>query len=164
MPYTNPAALIGGQNMAAFLDMLAFSEGTDNGKQQTRNHGYDVIVGGGLMTTYVDHPRQRIYIPRIKDYSTAAGRYQLLGRYFDIYKRQLGLRDFGPAAQDAIAVQQIRERSAVADIQAGRLAAAINKCRNIWASLPGAGYGQHEQQFDALRAQYLLHGGIDNGV
>ena len=31
----------------AFLDMLA-SEGTDNGRQKTRNHGYDVIVGGEL--------------------------------------------------------------------------------------------------------------------
>ena len=30
----------------AFLDMLAWSEGTDNGRQKTRNHGYDVIVGG----------------------------------------------------------------------------------------------------------------------
>ena len=26
----------------AFLDMLAWSEGTDNGRQKTRNHGYDV--------------------------------------------------------------------------------------------------------------------------
>ena len=28
----------------AFLDMLAWSEGTDNGRQKTRNHGYDVIM------------------------------------------------------------------------------------------------------------------------
>ena len=28
----------------AFLDMLAWSEGTDNGRQKTRNHGYDVIA------------------------------------------------------------------------------------------------------------------------
>ena len=28
----------------AFLDMLAWSEGTDNGRRETRNHGYDVIV------------------------------------------------------------------------------------------------------------------------
>ena len=35
----------------AFLDMLAWSEGTDNGRQKTRNHGYDVIVGGELFTT-----------------------------------------------------------------------------------------------------------------
>ena len=39
----------------AFLDMLAWSEGTDNGRQKTRNHGYDVIVGGELFTDYSDH-------------------------------------------------------------------------------------------------------------
>ena len=35
----------------AFLDMLAWSEGTDNGRQKI-NHGYDVIVGGELFTDY----------------------------------------------------------------------------------------------------------------
>ena len=39
----------------AFLDMLAWSEGTDNGRQKTRNHGYDVIVSGELFTDYSDH-------------------------------------------------------------------------------------------------------------
>ena len=34
----------------AFLDMLAWSEESDNGRQKTRNHGYDVIVGGELAT------------------------------------------------------------------------------------------------------------------
>ena len=36
----------------AFLDMLAWSEGTDNGRQKTRNHGYDVIVGGETVADY----------------------------------------------------------------------------------------------------------------
>lgn len=164
MPYTDPANLPGGQNMAAFLDMLAYSEGTDNGRQRTNDHGYDVLVGGGTFTGYLDHPRRLIVLDRLGIKSTAAGRYQLLSRYYDVYKRQLGLRDFGPASQDAIAVQQIRERKAIPDIEAGRLKDAIGKCRNIWASLPGAGYGQHEHDFNTLRAQYLLHGGIDNGV
>ena len=44
----------------AFLDMLAWSEGTDNGRQKTRNHGYDVIVGGKLFTDYSDHPRNDV--------------------------------------------------------------------------------------------------------
>ena len=44
----------------AFLDMLAWSEGTDNGRQKTRNHGYDVIAGGELFTDYSDHPRNRL--------------------------------------------------------------------------------------------------------
>ena len=43
----------------AFLDMLAWSEGTDNGRQKTRNHGYDVIVGE-LFTDYSDHPRKLV--------------------------------------------------------------------------------------------------------
>ena len=44
----------------AFLDMVAWSEGTDNGRQPTRNHGYDVIVGGELFTDYSDHPRKLV--------------------------------------------------------------------------------------------------------
>jgi muramidase (phage lysozyme) len=55
----------------AFLDMLAWSEGTDNGRQKTRNHGYDVIVGGELFTDYSDHPRKLVTLnPKLK--STAA--------------------------------------------------------------------------------------------
>ncbi|AVA33028.1 glycoside hydrolase family 104 protein [Cupriavidus metallidurans] len=164
MPFTPAADLPGTQNMAAYLDVLAWSEGTDNDRQQTNDHGYDVLVGGGLFTGYADHPRKLIYLPRLGISSTAAGRYQLLSRYYDIYKRQLGLPDFSPASQDAIAVQQIRERGAIGDIQSGRFLAALSKCKNIWASLPGAGYGQNEQRFETLRAQYLLHGGVDNGV
>lgn len=159
MPFTYTEKLPGGQNMAAFLDVLAYSEGTDNGRQATKDHGYDVVVGGSLFSGYMDHPRRSVWIPRINDYSTAAGRYQLLTRYYDAYKRQLRLLDFSPASQDAIAVQQIRERRAIPDIEAGRLREAITKCRNIWASLPGAGYGQYEHDYDALKAQYLLHGG-----
>ena len=40
----------------AFLDMLAWSEGIDNGRQKTRNHGYDVITGGELFTDYLPTP------------------------------------------------------------------------------------------------------------
>ena len=39
-------------NQRKVIDMLAWSEGTDNGRQKTRNHGYDVIVGERLFTDY----------------------------------------------------------------------------------------------------------------
>ena len=40
----------------AFLDgVSAWSEGIDGPRQKTRNHGYDVIVGGELFTDYSDH-------------------------------------------------------------------------------------------------------------
>ena len=70
--------------------MLAWSEGTDNGRQKTRNHGYDVIVGGELFTDYSDHPRKLVTLnPKLK--SAGAGRYQLLSRWWDAYRKQLGL-------------------------------------------------------------------------
>ena len=71
----------------AFLDMLAWSEGTDNGRQKTRNHGYDVIVGRGKLYTILDHPRKLVTLnPKLK--STGAGRYQLLSRWWDAYRKQ----------------------------------------------------------------------------
>lgn len=154
------AAQAGGLNVLAFLDMLAWSEGTDNGKQPTMDRGYDVLVGGGLFRSYADHPRRLVELPKLGIKSTAAGRYQLLARYWDSYRVSLKLvGGFTPENQDRVALQQIRERRATADIQAGHIPEAIAKCRNIWASLPGAGYRQHEQKLEDLMAHYLAAGG-----
>ncbi|MBV2132060.1 glycoside hydrolase family 104 protein [Pseudomonas sp. MAP12] len=154
------AAQAGGANVCAFLDMIAWSEGTDHPRQPTQDGGYDVVVGGGLFRGYADHPRKLVSLPRLGIKSTAAGRYQLLARYWDAYRKQLDLCDFSPISQDRIAIQQIRECRALADIKAGRFAEAIAKCRNIWASLPGAGYGQHEHQLDDLAAHFIASGGV----
>ena len=73
----------------AFLDMLALVGGTDNGRQKTRNHGYDVIVGG-LFTDYSDHPRKLVTLnPKLK--STGADMPASL-RWWDAYRKQLGLK------------------------------------------------------------------------
>jgi muramidase (phage lysozyme) len=143
-------------NTKAFLDMLAVSEGTA-GKG---NNGYNIIVGGSTFHDYSRHPNLRVYIPRIKIYSTAAGRYQLLYKWWVAYCKQLRLKGFTPDVQDAIALQQIREQGAFKDIIDGRFELAVRKCRNIWASLPGAGYGQHENSLDKLAAAYRKAGGI----
>lgn len=151
------AARAGGANVLAFLDMIAFSE-LGPKLMAKSDGGYNVIVGGSLFATYKDHPRRSVKVrPGLS--STAAGRYQLLARYFDAYKRQLGLRDFSPESQDLIAIQQIREQHALDLINAGKFAAAVAACRNIWASLPGAGYGQHENDIETLRVAYVSAGG-----
>ncbi|EFV40467.1 lysozyme [Enterobacteriaceae bacterium 9_2_54FAA] len=145
----------------AFLDMLAWSEGTDKPGQPTKNNGYDVIVGGALFSDYSDHPRKLVTLnPKLK--STAAGRYQLLSRWWDAYRKQLGLKDFSPASQDAVALQQIKERRALELIDAGDIRQAIDRCSNIWASLPGAGYGQFEHKADNLIAKFKEAGGTVN--
>lgn len=166
------AAQAGGPNVLAFLDMLAWSEGTATSKY-THDDGYDVIVAGIDLTPgdgvddapdtfrdYSKHPGWLITVNRRGLRSTAAGRYQLLHRNWKHYSRQLGLNDFSPASQDLIALRQIRECRALDDIKAGRISAAIEKCRRIWASLPGAGYGQPEHRLDDLLAQYLAAGGV----
>jgi lysozyme len=144
-------------NQKAFLDMLAFSEigpallaGSDN--------GYDVLVGGTLFRGYADHPRKLIKV-REGLWSTAAGRYQILTRNYDAYRRLLKLKDFSPASQDAIALQMIKECKAIEDIDNGRFDNAVVKTAHIWASLPGAGYHQHENKINALRAAYVAAGG-----
>lgn len=135
-----------GKYICTFLDMLAHSEGTD----QYPNDGYNTIVGGEQFDSYADHPRVYVYLPNLKIKSSAAGRYQLLARYFDAYRGLLNLDDFSPLSQDLIAIQQIRERKALSMINDGNIEGAIEACSNIWASLPGAGYKQHENKLSEL--------------
>jgi len=142
-------------NLKAFLTMIAVSEGTAG----IGDNGYNVIVGQALFRSYADHPRQRVFVKRINQYSTAAGRYQILAKYFDAYKKQLNLPDFSPDSQDKIAIQLIKECRALDDVNSGRFVQAVEKCRSRWASLPGAGYGQHENSLTALQSAYSRAGG-----
>lgn len=145
--------------LRAFLDLIAYSEGTDNGRQPTNNHGYDVIVGGKLFYDYSKHPGVYVKLnPRLT--SSAAGRYQILEKFAKHYMKQLKLPDFSPDSQDKIAIQLIKECKALDDIYAGRIHSAVYKCRSRWASLPGAGYGQHEQKIEKLIAVFKEAGGV----
>lgn len=143
-------------NVKAFLDMISHAEGTDRYGDQK---GYNVIVGGELFHDYSDHPNKAVWLPAYQIYSTAAGRYQILYRFWVHYKDQLGLPDFGPNSQDRYAIQQIKERRAYDAVIEGRLEESVNRCRNIWASLPGAGYGQREVAMGELADFYMNAGG-----
>ena len=146
-------------NQKAFLDAIAWSEiGPE--LLAVSDNGYNVIVGSTaahpiLFDSYEDHPHQ--YVARCN--STAAGRYQLLAKYFDAYKVVLHLPDFSPASQDAIALQQIKECLALDAIEAGDFAEAVARCNHIWASLPGSPYGQHTNDLADLQTVYQDAGG-----
>lgn len=146
-------------NRSAFLDMIAWAEIGPELLAKSDN-GYNVLVGSTpnyplLFTSYADHPR----VLNIDVASTAAGRYQILERWWDAYKVLLDLPDFSPTSQDAVAMRQIYERGALSDIDDGNIASAIQKCSNIWASLPGNTYGQHQQKLDDLIGVYSKAGG-----
>ena len=153
----------GGRNVLAFLDMLAYSEGTDNGRQPTKDEGYDVLVGGQLFSDYSKHPNKLVHLNASLS-STAAGRYQILARFWRVYQQRLHLPDFGPVSQDLYAINQLKEQGAYGRIQAGEFEKAVLRVKNIWASLPGAGYNQHEQSMDVLRDVYLKAGGTIAGA
>lgn len=154
-------------NLQAFLDALAWSEGTST-SPATKCNGYDVIVTGidgkpEIFTDFSDHPfnkgRPSKKINSKGLTSNASGRYQFMLKDWAHYKAQLGLPDFGPESQDKWAIQLIKERKALPDIEAGNITSAVSKCRNIWASLPGAGYGQREHSMEELIARYKAAGG-----
>ena len=140
----------------AFLDMLAWSEESIT-TSETRNHGYDVIVGGELFVDYSDHPQTCHAKP--KPQINRRRTLPASSRWWDAYRKQLGLKDFSPKSQDAVALQQIKERGALSMIDRGDIRQAIDRCSNIWASLPGAGYGQFEHKADSLIAKFKEAGG-----
>lgn len=154
-------AVAGGKNRVAFLDMIAASEITPALLAKS-DDGYNVLVGATparplLFSNYAVHPNvlnRQIPVP-----STAAGRYQILFRWWRIYQAQMRLPDFGPVSQDRYALQQLREHGALPLIDAGRFREAVAKVSNVWASLPGAGYGQHENDIERLLAAYQGAGG-----
>lgn len=154
-------------NLRAVLDTISVTEGTST-HRLTKNRGYDVIVTGmdkvpEVFTDYSDHPfakgRHGKVFNKAGQRSTASGRYQFLVKDWNHYRAQLKLVDFGPESQDKWAVQLIKERRALADIENGNIESAFKKICNIWASLPGAGYGQHEFSMEKVLQIYKSCGG-----
>jgi len=160
MPVITPEQA-GSKNRCAFLDMIAWSEiGPQLLKNPATDNGYKVMVGSvpGKLLLFADYSRHPgVLNPTLN--SSAAGRYQLLFKYWVAYQKKLKLPDFSPLSQDKIALQQIKERGALGHIDNGDLALAISACSNIWASLPGNSYGQHTNSIIDLRAAYVAAGG-----
>ncbi len=163
-------------NRKAFLDMLAYSEGTDPSRASI-NHGYDVIVTGvdgvqEVFTDYSTHPFANGRASKVINShgltSNASGRYQFMLRDWVHYRDALGLTNttdypdgaFSPAAQDAWAIQLIRERAALPLIDIGQIELAITKVSNLWASLAGSPWGQPTRSMASLIVAYKAAGGV----
>ena len=137
--------------------MLAWSEGIHNGRQKTRNHGYDVIVGGELFDWLPDHPRKLVTLnPKLK--STGAGRYQLLFPLVGCLPQEVFERLSEKFAGTLWHCSRLRSVALLPMIDRGDIRQAIDRCSNIWASLPGAGYGQFEHKADSLIAKIQRSG------
>lgn len=155
-------------NERAFLMTIRKSEGTDG------DRGYRTMFGYRYFDSFADHPRRPAsFVDSLgtRKWTSAAGAYQFMAvsplpgggstrvDTWDRMQMKLGLPDFSPASQDAAAVGLIEEAGAINDVRAGRFELAVSKVRRIWASLPGAGYGQPERSLQTLRTAYINAGG-----
>ncbi len=135
-------------NMRAFLDVIAFAEGT--------NDSYNYIFSFVTFSSFLDHPRRLIcgggYC------SDAAGRYQIKSTTWDDVRRELRLYDFSPLSQDLAAVQLIKWRGGYDDVERidgpNSFSNALYTVRYEWASLPHSPYGQPIKSVGQLWEKY----------
>lgn len=153
-------------NLAAFLAAIRLGEGTSGA------NGYTILCGGGTFDNYSVHPalagwrgwQMPLAMAQAAGYpngavSTAAGAYQINRPTYKRVADKIGVDDFTPGTQDRIAIELIREKGALADAMAGRVATAVAKCAKVWASLPGATYGQRTVSLQNFINQYSQAGG-----
>ena len=126
-------------NLTRFLDFLGKAEGAN----------YDTIVGGGRFNSYDAHPNI-VGLRTADGPSTAAGRYQITGTTYRNVAPKLGITDFSPESQDAIATELIRRGGALNDVLKGDFNTAIGKLGGTWASLPSSPYNQPKKSWDQV--------------
>ena len=141
----------------AMLNTIRFAEGTWKGGLDV---GYRVMFGGGLMPSLDRHPNRVIYRSRYA--SAAAGAYQFMPFTWNLVQRSIGVRGFGPEAQDQGALFLIQRRKALGLTDAGTLTPLlIAKLAPEWASFPTlAGrsfYGQPVKKYSRLRSFYTVN-------
>jgi len=140
----------------AFLDLIAYAEGTDkviNGKRD----GYNIQFSFKTFSDFTDHPREIINVSGYS--SSAAGRYQFINETWDDCKEALKLPNFNHDSQDAAALYLIQRRGAMNDVDRGDIRGACERLSWEWASLPyndlGNGrYGQPTVKFQDLEDIY----------
>ena len=141
----------------AFLDMLAWSEGklqrtSENQKSWLWRHCRRRAI------YWPDHPRKLVTLnPKLNQQAPDATSFFPVG---------------GCLPQAAWSERLLSEKSGT--LHCSRLRGAwrfylwlivvdirqvIDRCSNIWASLPGAGYGQFEHKADSLIAKFKEAGG-----
>jgi muramidase (phage lysozyme) len=136
------------RTVRAFMDTLAYSEGTKD--------NYNYIFTFVPFTSYADHPRKVLCAGSLC--SSAAGRYQFLGKTWDPLAADLALADFTPPSQEKACLELVRRAGAYnLALKSDKLAnfkAAVGKLNTIWASLPGSPYGQPTHSMAALWKAY----------
>lgn len=122
---------------------------------------YYTITGGKKFDSYDDHPRERVPL-KGDDYSTAAGRFQIIEPTWDAAAKKLGLKDFSPLNQnkaaDFIAKSDYQKRTGSdlgADIAAEKYGDVRKGLTKTWRGLENLTDDDFAKFFEPQNAEYL---------
>ncbi|WP_094671788.1 glycoside hydrolase family 104 protein [Hydrocoleum sp. CS-953] len=129
-PTKNWAYPVNVPRIRAFLDTISVTEGT------TGPQGYYRQYTGSHFSSFKDHPRElKCALSNGKELcSDAAGRYQFLSTSWDRFAPIVKAKNFSPTYQDRVAIELIREKNALKDIEEGRIEEAFRKLYMVWPS------------------------------
>ncbi|MEM1168927.1 MAG: glycoside hydrolase family 104 protein [Cyanobacteria bacterium P01_H01_bin.35] len=129
-PTKNWAYPVNVSRIRAFLDTISVTEGT------TGPQGYYRQYTGSHFSSFEDHPRElKCALSNGKELcSDAAGRYQFLSTSWDRFAPMVKAKNFAPTYQDRVAIELIREKNALEDIEEGRIEEAFRKLYMVWPS------------------------------
>jgi muramidase (phage lysozyme) len=146
--YKENLELLKKPEIQAMLRVIRNAEGTDN------DRGYNTRVGYTYFNNLDKKPGKKVWIPSIKDYSSAEGAYQFLNTTWEGLSKDLGLKDFSRQSQDVAAVELLRKSGSLKKLLEGDFKSATHLAAPVWASLPTAsGQGAYRNQ----RAKKLEH-------
>ena len=141
----------------AFLDMLAWSEGTDNRQSENQKSWlWRHCRRRAIYWLLRSRPSQTCHAKpktQINERRNATSFFPLVGCLPQAAWPERLLEKSGRCGIT------LMRRGALPMIDRGDIRQAIDRCSNIWASLPGAGYGQFEHKADSLIAKFKEAGG-----
>lgn len=154
--------LLENANVRAFLMVIRSKE------SRLDDAAFSLLYGGGMVSSLADHPRISWKIgvkplrrctaaDRKKTCTSAAGAFQFQPYTWDNTAKDLGLSGFYPVNQEMAAVGQIAFEGALRYVLDGKLKTAIEKCADVWTSLPGG--AEQLQDYAAARAVFVKNGG-----
>ena len=152
-------------NLAAFLDMLSHSEGTDRVPDPYRvTFGFhhtiaDLSDHPSITGEWAGEPLDFLGPAYAGLISTAAGKYQITKHTWEALQGALSLPDFERQSQDRAATLLISQKKALDLINSGQIVDAIGLLHPVWASLPGSTANQPITSMSALLKAYSDSGG-----
>lgn len=155
--------LLKNPKVRAMLQTIRYAEGTSG------ELGYNTRVGGGVFHDLSKKPRGRFFVDSIGQESSAEGAYQFLDKTWDRVAKKLGLKDFSPEAQDLAAVELLRERGVIDQLEKGDIDGAIHKASGEWSSLPttkgkSAHEGQNARELGELKHKYKVRENVERRI